>query len=92
MALPKTVQLGQVALNLSGQFFDLRRTLSLEATFQLLMAFLKIRFEVYESDFLLTGGLDDHMGTFSSDAGYGDKPEVRPLILKENAAKLLRLT
>jgi hypothetical protein len=40
---------------------------------------LKIRFEVYESDFLLTGGLDDHMGTFSSHSDYGSDSVVRPV-------------
>jgi hypothetical protein len=46
VALPKTVQLGQVALNLPGQLFYLRRTIGLEATFQRFTASLKFRFEV----------------------------------------------
>lgn len=40
---------------------------------------LKIRFEIYESDYLLSGGLNDHMATYSSHSGYGDKPTVRPI-------------
>jgi phosphatidylserine/phosphatidylglycerophosphate/cardiolipin synthase-like enzyme len=40
---------------------------------------LKIRFEVYESDFLLSGGLNDRMAVYSSAAGFGDDPQVRPL-------------
>jgi hypothetical protein len=46
VALPKTVQLVQAALNLPGQLFDLRRSLSLEAIFQRFTASLKFRFEV----------------------------------------------
>ena len=40
---------------------------------------LKIRFEVYESDFLLSGGLNDRMGVFSSHASFGDDATVRPI-------------
>src|SRR5438874_4342250 len=40
---------------------------------------LKIRFEIYESDFLLTGGLNDHMATLSSHADFGDSPTARPI-------------
>jgi hypothetical protein len=40
---------------------------------------LKVRFEVYESDFLLSGGLNDLMGVFSSHADFGDSPTLRPL-------------
>lgn len=40
---------------------------------------LKIRFEVKESDFLLSGGLNDDMGTFSSHAGFGDDVKLRPI-------------
>lgn len=41
---------------------------------------LKIRFEINESDFLLSGGLNDHMATYSSHADFGDDiTEVRPI-------------
>ena len=40
---------------------------------------LKIRFEVYESDYLLSGGLNEKMGTFSSHANFGDEATIRPI-------------
>jgi hypothetical protein len=40
---------------------------------------LSIRFEIYESDFLLSGGLDDHVATFGTEASGGDKYEHRAL-------------
>lgn len=42
---------------------------------------LRVRFEVYESDFLLSGGMNDLMGVISSHADYGDEPEVRAIRL-----------
>jgi phosphatidylserine/phosphatidylglycerophosphate/cardiolipin synthase-like enzyme len=45
---------------------------------------LKIRFEVYESDFLLSGGLNDSMGVFSSHSNFGDDPTVRPIKIVED--------
>lgn len=40
---------------------------------------LKVRFEVYESDFLLSGGPNDRMAVLSSHADFGESAEVRPL-------------
>jgi phosphatidylserine/phosphatidylglycerophosphate/cardiolipin synthase-like enzyme len=47
---------------------------------------LKIRFEVYESDFLLSGGLNDRMVVISSREGYGDDAVVRPLKIVDDWA------
>jgi phosphatidylserine/phosphatidylglycerophosphate/cardiolipin synthase-like enzyme/sugar lactone lactonase YvrE len=49
---------------------------------------LKIRFEVYESDFLLSGFRNDWMGTFSSHANYGDDVKVRPLKIVDDFDKV----
>lgn len=49
---------------------------------------LKLRFEIYESDFLLSGGRNDHMATFSSHADYGDEPTVRPVKLVPDVDKV----
>jgi hypothetical protein len=49
---------------------------------------LKIRFEVYESDFLLSGGLNDRMGVFSSHASFGDNPTVRPIKIVTDVDKI----
>lgn len=50
---------------------------------------LKIRFEINESDFLLSGGLNDHMATYSSHADYGsDITTVRPIRLTDNFRSL----
>lgn len=49
---------------------------------------LKLRFEIYESDFLLSGGRNDHMATFSSHADYGDEPTVRPVKLVPDVDKI----
>jgi len=40
---------------------------------------LAIRFEIYESDFLLTGGSDDHVRTIGSALSGGEKYDKRPL-------------
>ncbi len=60
MALPKTVQLGQVALDLPGQIFDLGCTLGLEAIFQRLAASLDFPFEVAVRARSIHPGLRDH--------------------------------
>lgn len=49
---------------------------------------LKIRFEVYESDYLLSGWANDWMGTFSSDKDYGDKVQVRPIKIVDDFDKI----
>lgn len=50
---------------------------------------LKIRFEINESDFLLSGGLNDHMATYSSHADYGsDITTVRSIQLTDNFRSL----
>jgi phosphatidylserine/phosphatidylglycerophosphate/cardiolipin synthase-like enzyme/DNA-binding beta-propeller fold protein YncE len=49
---------------------------------------LKIRFEVYESDFLLSGGRNDWMGTFSSHKDYGDDVTVRPIKIVDDFDKV----
>jgi phosphatidylserine/phosphatidylglycerophosphate/cardiolipin synthase-like enzyme len=49
---------------------------------------LKIRFEVYESDYLLFGGRNDWMGTFSSHKGYGDDEQVRPIKIVDDFDKV----
>lgn len=50
---------------------------------------LKIRFEINESDYLLSGGLNDHMATYSSHADYGsDITAVRPIRSTNNFSSL----
>jgi phosphatidylserine/phosphatidylglycerophosphate/cardiolipin synthase-like enzyme len=50
---------------------------------------LRIRFEINESDFLLSGGLNDHMATYSSHADYGsDITAVRPIRITNDFSSL----
>ena len=49
---------------------------------------LKIRFEIHESDFLLSGGRNDHMNTFSSHADFGDDVIHRPIRIVDDVDKI----
>jgi phosphatidylserine/phosphatidylglycerophosphate/cardiolipin synthase-like enzyme len=49
---------------------------------------LKIRFEINESDFLLSGGLNDHMNTFSSHTDFGDDVIHRPIKIVADVDKI----